>query len=137
MTWESYLITVSVINNVGTGPASEIVKVRTLEGIPSRSPTIVRAESVNATAINLTWNGPPAAFINGILRSFQIELYDSIRNRTITHEQQAKPIEIYQLIMGQLKKYTNYSIRINCATKIGHGPWSTPPIYVQTHEDGD
>lgn len=73
MIWESYLISVSVVNNVGIGPASDFVKARTLEGIPSRSPTIIRAESINSTAISLTWQGPAAAFINGILNSFQVD----------------------------------------------------------------
>jgi hypothetical protein len=43
---------------------------------------------------------------------------------------------MYQLAIGSLKKYTNYSVRINCATKIGSGPWSSPIVYVQTLEDG-
>ena len=153
MTWESYLITVSVVNNVGIGPASEIVKVRTLEGVPSRAPTILKSEAVNSTAISLAWQGPASAYINGILNSFkvltmfirrrdptvisfQIELIDWTRNISIHQEQQAKPIEMYQLTIGQLKKYTNYSLRMNCATKIGSGPWSTPTVYLQTLEDG-
>ncbi|CAF4824328.1 unnamed protein product, partial [Rotaria sp. Silwood2] len=64
-----------------------------------------------------------------------IELIDLNRNITLYQEQQAKPIEFYQLIISNLKKYTNYSVRINCATKIGSGPWSSPMIYVQTLED--
>ncbi|CAF3597098.1 unnamed protein product [Rotaria sp. Silwood1] len=135
MTWESYLISVSVVNNVGVGPASEIVKVRTLEGIPSRAPTIVQYEPINSTAIMIKWHGPSSSYINGILNSFKIELIDLNRNITLYQEQQAKPIELYQLIIGDLKKYTNYSVRINCATKIGSGPWSLPMIYVQTLED--
>ena len=66
----------------------------------------------------------------------QIEFIDHHRNVTLSQEQQAKPIEMYQLTIGYLKKYTNYSVRINCATKIGSGPWSSPMIYVQTLEDG-
>jgi hypothetical protein len=69
--------------------------------------------------------------------SIKIELFDWHRNVTIYHEQQAKPIEIYQFIASSLKKYTNYSVRINCATKIGSGPWSTPVVYLQTFEDGN
>lgn len=72
MTWESYLISVSVVNNVGVGPASEIVKVRTLEGVPSRAPTILKYEAVNSTAISLAWQGPASAYINGILNSFKV-----------------------------------------------------------------
>jgi hypothetical protein len=44
---------------------------------------------------------------------------------------------MYQLVITNLKKYTNYSLRINCATKIGSGPWSSPAVYVQTLEDGN
>ncbi|CAF2543692.1 unnamed protein product [Rotaria sp. Silwood2] len=135
MTWESYLISVSVVNNVGIGPASEIIKVRTLEGIPSRAPTIIQYDPLNSTAIIIKWHGPSSSYINGILNSFKIELIDLNRNITLYQEQQAKPIEFYQLIISNLKKYTNYSVRINCATKIGSGPWSSPMIYVQTLED--
>ncbi|UJR10058.1 hypothetical protein I4U23_014280 [Adineta vaga] len=135
MTWESYLITVSVVNNVGIGPASEIVKVRTLEGVPSRAPTIIQYEPINSTAILMKWQGPSSSHINGILNSFKIELVDLNRNITLYQEQQAKPIEMYQLIIGALKKYTNYSLKINCATKIGNGPWSSPIVYVRTLED--
>ncbi len=66
----------------------------------------------------------------------KIELIDLNRNLTLYQEQQAKPIEMYQLLISNLKKYTNYSVRINCATKIGSGPWSSPIVYVQTLEDG-
>ncbi|CAF3794544.1 unnamed protein product [Adineta steineri] len=135
MTWESYLITVAVVNNVGIGPASEIVKVRTLEGIPSRAPIIIQYEPINSTAIMIKWQGPLSSYINGILNSFKIELIDLNRNLTLYQEQQAKPIEMYQLSIGYLKKYTNYSVRINCATKIGSGPWSSPIVYIQTLED--
>ena len=72
MTWESYLITVSVVNNVGVGPASEIVKVRTLEGVPSRAPTITQYEAINSTAILMKWQGPSSSYINGILNSFKV-----------------------------------------------------------------
>jgi hypothetical protein len=75
MTWESYLISVSVVNNVGIGPASEIVKVRTLEGIPSRAPTIIQYEPVNSTAIMVKWQGPSSSYINGILNSFKVEKF--------------------------------------------------------------
>ncbi|CAF0978834.1 unnamed protein product, partial [Adineta ricciae] len=135
MTWESYLITVSIVNNVGVGPASEIVKVRTLEGVPSRAPTITQYEAINSTAILMKWQGPSSSYINGILNSFKIELVDLKRNLTLYQAQQAKPIEMYQFVIGSLKKYTNYSLRINCATKIGSGPWSSPIVYVQTLED--
>ena len=135
LTWESYLISVSVVNNVGAGPASEIVRVRTSEGVPSRAPTILRYEPVNSTAIKIQWEGPSSSYINGILSSFRIELVDLNRNLTLHHEQQAKPIEMYQLSIDNLKKFTNYSIRINCATKIGQGPWSSPIVVVQTLED--
>ena len=67
---------------------------------------------------------------------FQIELIDLNRNLTVTQEQQTKPIEMYQLAISALKKHTNYSVKINCATKIGSGPWSSPIVYVQTLEDG-
>lgn len=155
MTWESYLITVSVVNNVGIGPASEIVKVRTLEGVPSRAPSIIQCEPLNSTAIMIKWQGPSSSYINGILNSFkvkhiylpnelshidptffQIELIDLNRNLTVTQEQQTKPIAMYQLAISTLKKHTNYSIKINCATKIGSGPWSSPIVFVQTLEDG-
>ncbi|CAF4796989.1 unnamed protein product, partial [Rotaria sp. Silwood2] len=33
MTWKSYLISVSVVNNVDIDPASEIIKILTLDGI--------------------------------------------------------------------------------------------------------
>ena len=72
MTWESYLISVSVVNNVGIGPASEVVKVRTLEGIPSRAPTILRCEPLNSTALTIQWQGPASSYINGILNAFKV-----------------------------------------------------------------
>lgn len=74
LTWESYLISISVVNNVGIGPASEIVKVRTSEGVPSRAPTILRYESMNSTAIRIQWEGPPSSYINGILNSFKVKI---------------------------------------------------------------
>jgi hypothetical protein len=78
MTWESYLISVSVVNNVGIGPASEIVKVRTLEGIPSRAPTIIQYEPMNSTAIMIKWQGPLSSYINGILNSFKVKINISL-----------------------------------------------------------
>jgi hypothetical protein len=74
MTWESYLISISVVNNVGIGPPSEIMKVRTLEGIPSRAPIIIQYEPVNSTAIMIKWQGPSSSYINGILNSFKVKI---------------------------------------------------------------
>lgn len=76
------------------------------------------------------------SFLFFFVNHFQIELFDWQRNQTIFAEQQAKPIEMYQLVIDHLKKFTNYSIRINCATKIGHGPWTSSPVYARTQEDG-
>ncbi|CAF3640719.1 unnamed protein product, partial [Rotaria sp. Silwood2] len=42
--------------------------------------------------------------------------------------QQAIPIELYQLVISNLKKYTTDSVRINCRTKIGGGSWPSPMI---------
>ena len=83
MTWESYLISVSVVNNVGIGPASEIVKVRTLEGVPSRAPVVIQYEPVNSTSIMIKWQGPASSYINGILNSFKVGEFKKLREMKI------------------------------------------------------
>ncbi|CAF1181603.1 unnamed protein product, partial [Didymodactylos carnosus] len=134
MTWESYSIRIAVSNNIGIGPFSEIVKVRTMEGTPSRAPIIIKYQSLNSTGIYIEWNPPQASYINGILNSFKLEIIDLNRNTTAYFYEKAKPIETYHLTLLNMKKYTNYSICINSATKIGEGPLSAP-VYIKTLED--
>ena len=104
---------------------------------PSSSPQGVQASAKNSTSVSISWAAVGNEQRNGIIKGYKV-IYQALpdgRNVTrfvnISDEDQEKEQDI---TLGDLVKFTNYSIRVLAFTVVGDGPPSEVKI-VQTQQD--
>ena len=104
---------------------------------PSSSPQSVRASAKNSTSVSVSWAAIGNEQRNGIIKGYKV-IYQALpdgRNVTrfvnISDENQGTEQD---LTLGDLVKFTNYSIRVLAFTVVGDGPPSEVKI-VQTQQD--
>ena len=104
---------------------------------PSSSPQGVQASAKNSTSVSVGWAAVGNEQRNGIIKGYKV-IYQALpdgRNVTrfvnISDEDQGKEQDI---TLGDLVKFTNYSIRVLAFTVVGDGPPSEVKI-VQTQQD--
>ena len=85
-----------------------------------------------STSLNISWSAIPQAFVHGVLRAYVIE-YWPLADQNDTANTTAEPWKTEKELI-ELKKFTNYSIRISGMTSKGLGNWSEI-ITLQTDED--
>nr|XP_058950117.1 protein sidekick-1-like [Pocillopora verrucosa] len=132
-----YDITVRASTSKGDGPDSSPITVRTDQDEPSSSPQGVQASAKNSTSVSVSWAAVGNEQRNGIIKGYKV-IYQALpdgRNVTrfvnISDEDQGKEQDI---TLGDLVKFTNYSIRVLAFTVVGDGPPSEVKI-VQTQQD--
>ena len=104
---------------------------------PSSSPQSVQASAKNSTSLSVSWAAVGNEQRNGIIKGYKV-IYQALpdgRNVTrfvnISDEDQGTEQDI---TLGDLVKFTNYSIRVLAFTVVGDGPPSEDKI-VQTQQD--
>ena len=104
---------------------------------PSSSPQGVQASAKNSTSVSVSWAAVGNEQRNGIIKGYKV-IYQALpdgRNVTrfvnISDEDQGKEQDI---TLGDLVKFTNYSIRVLAFTVVGDGPPSEVKT-VQTQQD--
>ena len=104
---------------------------------PSSSPQGVQASAKNSTSVSISWAAVGNEQRNGIIKGYKV-IYQALpdgRNVTrfvnISDENQGTEQD---LTLGDLVKFTNYSIRVLAFTVVGDGPPSEVKI-VQTQQD--
>ena len=104
---------------------------------PSSSPQGVQASAKNSTSVSVSWAAVGSEQRNGIIKGYKV-IYQALpdgRNVTrfvnISDEDQGKEQDI---TLGDLVKFTNYSIKVLAFTVVGDGPPSEVKI-VQTQQD--
>ena len=104
---------------------------------PSSSPQSVQASAKNSTSVSISWAAVGNEQRNGIIKGYKV-IYQALpdgRNVTrfvnISDEDQGKEQD---MTLGDLVKFTNYSIRVLAFTVVGDGPPSEVKI-VQTQQD--
>ncbi|XP_038649924.1 receptor-type tyrosine-protein phosphatase F-like isoform X16 [Scyliorhinus canicula] len=128
--WTEYRVWVRAHTNVGPGPKSAPVNVRTDEDVPSAPPRKVEAESVNSTTIKVMWKPPVSSKQHGQIRGYQVTYV-----RLEKGEPQGQPIikdvmlaEEQEAIIGGLMPETTYSITVAAYTTRGDGARSKPRL---------
>ncbi|XP_015923362.1 protein sidekick isoform X2 [Parasteatoda tepidariorum] len=139
--WQNYEIQVAACNEKGVGAFSTSIYIRTREGVPQASPTDIRAEAVNSTAIHVWWKPPDPQLINGINQGYKLQtwLRNPESNITPSHTVLVAPSPLDPLaeqdaIVGSLEKFTTYHITVLCFTSPGDGPTSDA-IVITTKQD--
>ncbi|XP_043856423.1 receptor-type tyrosine-protein phosphatase F isoform X14 [Dromiciops gliroides] len=132
--WTEYRVWVRAHTDVGPGPESPPVLVRTDEDVPSAPPRKVEVESVNSTAVHVSWKLPVSGKQHGQIRGYQVT-YVRLEN----NEPRGQPIikdvmlaEAQETTIGGLTPETTYSITVAAYTTKGDGARSKPKIVTTT-----
>ncbi|XP_019848636.1 PREDICTED: phosphatidylinositol phosphatase PTPRQ-like [Amphimedon queenslandica] len=121
-----YSIDIAAVT-IDIGPFLTGINVTMPESAPSSSPIDVHAANISSYSVNISWLPPPANRQNGIIRWYEILIYDpesEIFDLTVS--------TTYAVITG-LSPYCNYIVSVSAYT-VSNGPYSEW-ITVTTSED--
>ncbi|XP_036898533.1 receptor-type tyrosine-protein phosphatase S isoform X5 [Sturnira hondurensis] len=139
--WTEYRITTVAHTEVGPGPESSPVVIRTDEDVPSAPPRKVEAEALNATAIRVLWRSPAPGRQHGQIRGYQVH-YVRMEGAEARGPPRIKDIMLadaqwetddtaeYEMVITNLKPETTYSITVAAYTMKGDGARSKPKVVV-------
>nr|XP_021529035.1 receptor-type tyrosine-protein phosphatase F isoform X18 [Aotus nancymaae] len=141
--WTEYRVWVRAHTDVGPGPESSPVLVRTDEDVPSGPPRKVEVEPLNSTAVRVYWKLPVPTKQHGQIRGYQVT-YVRLENGeprglpiiqdVMLAETQWRPDESedYETTISGLTPETTYSITVAAYTTKGDGARSKPKIVTTT-----
>uniref|UniRef100_A0A8C7B4T2 protein-tyrosine-phosphatase n=1 Tax=Neovison vison TaxID=452646 RepID=A0A8C7B4T2_NEOVI len=124
--WTEYRITTVAHTEVGPGPESSPVVIRTDEDVPSAPPRKVEAEALNATAIRVLWRSPAPGRQHGQIRGYQVH-YVRMEGPGGAADRHPCPQE---MVITNLQPETAYSITVAAYTMKGDGARSKPKVVV-------
>ncbi|KAL0611836.1 Receptor-type tyrosine-protein phosphatase S [Plecturocebus cupreus] len=130
--WTEYRITTVAHTEVGPGPESSPVVVRTDEDVPSAPPRKVEAEALNATAIRVLWRSPAPGRQHGQIRGYQVH-YVRMEGAEARGPPRIKDVmlaDAQEMIITNLQPETAYSITVAAYTMKGDGARSKPKVVV-------
>ncbi|KAJ0033046.1 hypothetical protein NQD34_000153 [Periophthalmus magnuspinnatus] len=126
--WTEYGITVRAQTEAGDGPESLQLLIRTEEDVPSGPPRWVEAETVNASALRVKWRAPAPERQHGQIRGYQVHYVQMNYG-----EPQGQPLikdilteDTQEVVLGDLKADTSYSVSVGAYTSKGDGARSKP-----------
>ncbi|XP_068808950.1 receptor-type tyrosine-protein phosphatase F isoform X15 [Struthio camelus] len=132
--WTEYKVWVRAHTDVGPGPESTPVHVRTDEDVPSAPPRKVEVESVNSTAIRVSWKLPISNKQHGQIRGYQVT-YVKLENNEPRGQPVIKDVmlsEAQETVIGGLLPETTYSVTVAAYTTKGDGARSKPKVITTT-----
>uniref|UniRef100_A0A8C0FD48 Receptor-type tyrosine-protein phosphatase F n=1 Tax=Bubo bubo TaxID=30461 RepID=A0A8C0FD48_BUBBB len=135
--WTEYKVWVRAHTDVGPGPESIPVLVRTDEDVPSAPPRKVEVESVNSTAIRVSWKLPISNKQHGQIRGYQVT-YVKLENNEPRGQPVIKDVmlsEAQETVIGGLLPETTYSVTVAAYTTKGDGARSKPKVITTTGAD--
>uniref|UniRef100_A0A182Q6R7 Fibronectin type-III domain-containing protein n=1 Tax=Anopheles farauti TaxID=69004 RepID=A0A182Q6R7_9DIPT len=127
-----YYFWLSARSQRGEGATTPPIPVRTKQYVPGAPPRNVTVEATSPTTINVSWLPPPVERSNGAIvyyKVFFVEVGRSDSEATVT------TLNSTNLVLDELKRWTEYKIWVLAGTSVGDGPRSYP-YTVRTHEDG-
>ncbi|XP_027539098.1 receptor-type tyrosine-protein phosphatase F isoform X13 [Neopelma chrysocephalum] len=141
--WTEYKVWVRAHTDVGPGPESVPVLVRTDEDVPSAPPRKVEVESVNSTAIRVSWKLPISNKQHGQIRGYQVT-YVKLENNEPRGQPVIKDVMLseaqwraedsvdHETVIGGLLPETTYSVTVAAYTTKGDGARSKPKVITTT-----
>ncbi|XP_058584320.1 receptor-type tyrosine-protein phosphatase S isoform X4 [Neofelis nebulosa] len=130
--WTEYRITTVAHTEVGPGPESSPVVIRTDEDVPSAPPRKVEAEALNATAIRVLWRSPAPGRQHGQIRGYQVH-YVRMEGAEARGPPRIKDVmlaDAQEMVITNLQPETAYSITVAAYTMKGDGARSKPKVVV-------
>ncbi|NXF90943.1 PTPRD phosphatase, partial [Eubucco bourcierii] len=141
--WTEYRISVTAHTDVGPGPESLAVLIRTDEDVPSGPPRKIEVEAVNSTAVKVSWRSPVANKQHGQIRGYQVH-YVKMENGEPKGQPMLKDIMLadaqweyddtteHEMIISGLQPETTYSFTVTAYTTKGDGARSKPKLISTT-----
>ncbi|KAF6206552.1 hypothetical protein GE061_017786 [Apolygus lucorum] len=101
---------------------------RTLEDVPSESPTGLEAVLLNSSVVYLKWKPPLQSAHNGILRTYQVIVRGGDPNNGTLLSNVTVNAGTPSLLLTNLSSGVVYTVEVAAATRAGVGPYTTPAI---------
>ena len=103
--------------------------------MPSGVPADISIPTFNDTSITVAWKSPNENEMNGILRSYQIDIYEQLNSGYLKLvSNKTLPNTVLSWTFVSLKKKTEYIIEVKAGTVVGLGPASV--VHQKTSGDG-
>ena len=98
--------------------------------VPGAAPSNVTAKNTSSTSILVQWNEVPEDKRHGIIQYYTV----TWKRVPGAYSEEMRVVTQLQFELRKLVKYTEYSIQVLAATRIGKGPASFPNVK-RTDED--
>uniref|UniRef100_A0A8C5LZG6 Receptor-type tyrosine-protein phosphatase S n=1 Tax=Leptobrachium leishanense TaxID=445787 RepID=A0A8C5LZG6_9ANUR len=137
--WTQYQISMTAYTDVGPGPESIPILIRTDEDVPSGPPRKVEVEAVNSTSVKVSWRSPMSNKQHGQIRGYQVH-YVRMENGEPKGQPMLKDVMLadaqwqyddtteHEMIISGLQPETAYSITVTAYTTKGDGARSKPKV---------
>uniref|UniRef100_A0A7N8XAZ2 Receptor-type tyrosine-protein phosphatase F n=1 Tax=Mastacembelus armatus TaxID=205130 RepID=A0A7N8XAZ2_9TELE len=132
--WTEYQVWVRAHTDVGPGPESAPVRMRTKEDVPGAPPRKLEVEAINSTAIRVTWKPPLQGKQHGQIRGYQV-IYSRLENGEPRGQPNIMDValpEAQEAIIGGLQSETTYSVTVAAYTTKGDGARSKAKVITTT-----
>ncbi|BET03182.1 phosphatase [Nesidiocoris tenuis] len=129
--WTEYRIWVLAGTSVGDGPPSYPIVVRTHEDVPGH-PQDVKVNTINSTAVHVTWKPPAEKNRNGIIRGYHIHVQETKEEgKGMVNLNEPMRFDVLdgnalEINITGLQPDTNYNVQVAALTRKGDGDRSEP-----------
>ncbi|XP_075065536.1 receptor-type tyrosine-protein phosphatase delta isoform X4 [Mixophyes fleayi] len=137
--WTQYHISMVAYTDVGPGPESPSILVRTDEDVPSGPPRKVEVEALSSTSVKVFWRSPVSNKQHGQIRGYQVH-YVKMENGEPKGPPMLKDVMLsdaqweyddtaeHEMIITGLQPETAYAITVTAYTTKGDGARSKPKV---------
>ncbi|KAL0966555.1 hypothetical protein UPYG_G00296690 [Umbra pygmaea] len=141
--WTEYQVWVRAHTDVGPGPESPAVRIRTKEDVPGAPPRKLEVEAVNSTAVRVTWKPPLPGKQHGQIRGYQV-IYSRLENGEPRGQPNIMDVALpeaqwiteesteYEAIISGLHSETSYSVTVAAYTTKGDGARTKAKVITTT-----
>ncbi|KAM8850969.1 receptor-type tyrosine-protein phosphatase F isoform 18-T19 [Spinachia spinachia] len=132
--WTEYQVWVRAHTDVGPGPDSSPVRMRTKEDVPGAPPRKLEVEAINSTTIRVTWKPPLQGKQHGQIRGYQV-IFSRLENGEPRGQPNIMDValpEAQEAIIGGLHSETTYSVTVAAYTTKGDGARSKAKVITTT-----
>ncbi|XP_031720943.1 receptor-type tyrosine-protein phosphatase F isoform X20 [Anarrhichthys ocellatus] len=132
--WTEYQVWVRAHTDVGPGPESAPVRMRTKEDVPGAPPRKLEVEAINSTAIRVTWKPPIQGKQHGQIRGYQV-IFSRLENGEPRGHPNIMDValpEAQEAIIAGLHSETTYSVTVAAYTTKGDGARSKAKVITTT-----
>ncbi|XP_061776858.1 receptor-type tyrosine-protein phosphatase F-like isoform X5 [Nerophis ophidion] len=132
--WTEYQVWVRAHTDVGPGPESAPVRMKTKEDVPGAPPRKLEVEVVNSTTIRVTWKPPLQSKQHGQIRGYQV-IFSRLENGEPRGQPDMLDVtlpEAQEATIGGLQPDTTYSVTVAAYTTKGDGARSKAKVVTTT-----